>query len=263
MSRSYINSVRLEQLAQTISPKELAILKTLQEVRLASASQLERLHFVGETSRNRRRVLQSMTERGLVTHLDRVVGGRRPGSASFLYGLGVAGQRLLAEHQGRPVRRPTLPGVPFLAHTLAITELAVRLREAEQKGQIEVLTLQTEPRCWRRHPGPGGVSVICKPDAYVRLGVGSYEDSYFIELDLSTESPNTLARKLAAYRALWSSGVEQASRGVFPKVIWLVPDLRRYQVVVDVCSSRPAETWQLHQVTLFEDAVGLMVEGPS
>ena len=95
----------------------------------------------------------------------------------------------------------------------------------------------------------------------MRLGVDSFEDSYFIELDLSTESPNTLARKMAAYRALWSSGVEQASRGVFPKVLWIVPDLRRHQVVVDACSRQPAESWQLHVVTVFEDAVGLMVGG--
>jgi hypothetical protein len=146
-------------------------------------------------------------------------------------------------------------------HSLAITELAVRLREAERKGQIEVIDLQTEPRCWRRHPGPGGGSVVCKPDAYIRLGVGSWEENFFLELDLATESPNTLTRKMAAYWALWSSGVEQASRGVFPRVLWVVPDLRRHQVVVDACSGQPAESWQLHQVTTFEDAVGLMVGG--
>jgi hypothetical protein len=255
--------MRLEQLADTVTPKELAILSTLRQVRLASAAQLERLHFTETFPRYRRQVLQSMTERGLVTRLDRVVGGRRSGSAGYLYGLGVAGQRLLLQGEGVRVRRPTTPGAPFVSHALAVTELATRLREAERRGQVEVLDLQTEPDCWRRHPGPGGGSVVCKPDGYVRLGAGAFEDSYFMELDLATESPSTLDRKLDAYRRYWTSGIEQSRRGVFPRVLWIVPDLRRHQVVTDAISHQPAEAWQLHLCTLFEDAVGLMVGATS
>ncbi len=258
MSRSYINAVRLEQLADAITPREGAILVTLQQVRIASAAQLERLHFKNETSRHRRNVLASMAERQLVTRLDRTIGGRRAGSACYLYGLGVAGQRLLGQPHGAKVRRPSTPGAPFVAHALAVTELVIRLREAERPGGLEVLEVQTEPQCWRRHPDPGGGTTICKPDAYVRLGVGEFEDSYFLELDRGFESPSTLARKLDAYRHYWSSGLEQSWRGVFPRVVWVTPDLRRQQVVSDACGRQPAESWRLHVVTIFEDAVGLM-----
>ena len=263
MSRSYINTIRLEQLADSITPKERAILTTLRQVRLASASQIQRLHFIDTTARNRRQVLQSMAERGLVTRLDRVVGGRRSGSAAYLYGLGVAGQRLLVQSEGIRVRRPVTPGAPFVRHALAVTELAVRLYSTERRGGVDILDLQTEPLCWRRFPGPGGGGDICKPDAYIRLGLGAFEESYFIELDLASESPGTLDRKLDVYRRYWASGMEQSRRGVFPRVLWLVPDLRRHQVVVDACGRQPAEAWQLHHVTLFEDAVGLMTGGES
>jgi hypothetical protein len=200
-----------------------------------------------------------MTERGLVTRLDRVVGGRRAGSAGFLYSLGVAGLRLLVVGQNGPVRRPSTPGAPFVAHALAVTELAVRLREAERQGGFQILDFQAEPQCWRKHPGPGGGSEICKPDAYVRLANGTFEDSFFIEVDRSTENISTLTRKLDAYRRYWSNGIEQAKHGVFPRVIWLVPNERRHQVVVDACNRQPADAWQLHQVTLYDDAIGLMV----
>jgi len=262
MSRSYLNIMRLEQLAATVTPTELAILQTLRQVRIASGAQLERTHFARATPRRRRQVLQSMAERGLLTRLDRVV-APRSGSAGYLYGLDIAGQRLLVQGEGTRVRRPITPGAPFVAHALAVTELATRLREAERRGHIEVLDLQTEPDCWRRHPGPGGASVVCKPDGYVRLGAGAFEDSYFWELDLATESPSTLDRKLDAYRRYWTSGIEQSRRGVFPRVLWMVPDLRRHQVVTDAIGRQPAEAWQLHLCTLFEDAVGLMVGGAS
>lgn len=258
MSRDYINSARLEQLADAISPKELAVLVTLQQVRLASGAQLERLHFVGQSTRNRQSVLQSMAERGLITRLERTIGGRRSGSAGYLYALGVAGRRLVDRKYGARVRRPSTPGAPFVAHALAVTELIVRLRETERPGGLAVLEVQTEPQCWRRHPGPGGGTEICKPDAYIRLGVGEFEDSWMLELDTGSESPATLARKLDAYRRYFASGIEQSWRGVFPRILWVVPDLRRHQVVVDACSRQPADAWRLHLVTVFEDAVGLM-----
>jgi hypothetical protein len=263
MTRSYINTTRMDELSANLSPKEIAVLVTLREVRLATASQLQRLHFADDSPRNRARVLQAMNERGLITRLDRVVGGRRAGSSGFLYSLGVAGLRLLLVGQDGPVRRPSTPGAPFVAHALAVTELAVRLREAERRGDFQILDFQAEPQCWRRHPGPGGGTETCKPDAYVRLAIGAFDDSWFVEVDRSTESATTLDRKLGAYRRYWSSGIEQAKVGIFPRVLWLVPDERRHQVVSDACNRQPAEAWQLHQVTIYDDAVNLMIGGAS
>jgi len=261
MSRHYLSTARLDRLADDLADRELAILRSLDRIRLASASQLERLHFDGSSARQRRRVLESLAERRLLCRLDRVVGGRRAGSSGYLYALDVAGQRLLARRTGLPVRRPTTPGAPFVAHTLDVSELYVGLVEAERRGVTQILDFQADPAAWRRYPGPGGGTAVVKPDAFVRLASGGYEDAYFVEVDRGSEAPSTLARKADTYRAYYASGLEQRRHGVFPRVLWTVPNERRHQTVVDVCSRQPAESWQLHQVTLFAGAVGLMTGG--
>jgi len=259
MRARYVTPAEVDRLASDLSDREFAILETLGRVRLASAVQLERLHLTSGSVRNRRRILQTMTDRRLVARLDRVVGGRRSGSAGYLYALDVAGLRVLdlKSPNGHP-RRPTTPGAPFVAHVLDVTELYVRLVEVGLQGDAELLDFQAEPASWRRYPGIGGGTAVVKPDAYVRLGSGEFEDSWFVEVDRGTESPSTLVTKLDTYRAYWSSGKEQARRGVFPRVLWLVPNQRRLKVVVDLCARQPAESWRLHQVTLSDDAVGLM-----
>jgi hypothetical protein len=136
--------------------------------------------------------------------------------------------------------------------------LYVGLVLAERRGVIQLLDFEAEPAAWRRYPSPSGGTAVLKPDAFVRIGNGDWLDSYFIEFDRATEAPSTLNRKADTYRGYYASGVEQRERSVFPKVLWLVPHERRYQVVVDVCSHQPAEAWRLHQVTLTSDAVGLM-----
>jgi len=258
MNRSYFHADRVARLAGELSERELAILSTLERVRLATGRQIETLHFDTNTSRHRRRVLQSLTDLRLVARLDRRIGGRRAGSAGHLFALDIGGQHLLARVTNREVRRPTTPGSRFILHVLAVTEIYVGLVLAERRGLIELQAFEAEPSSWRRFAGPGGGLAVAKPDAYVRLGVGGFLDSWFLEIDRATESASTLARKADIYRAYYASGVEQKRHGVFPRVLWCVPHERRYQVVVDVCSRQPADAWALHQVTLTSDAVGLM-----
>ena len=81
-----------------------------------------------------------------------------------------------------------------------------------------------------------GERLVLKPDAFVRLGVGDLEENNFLEVDRSTESPTVLKRKALTYVAYWQSGEEQVRRGVFPRVLWLVPDERRKQQLLNVLS---------------------------
>ncbi|HVX20465.1 MAG TPA: replication-relaxation family protein [Acidimicrobiales bacterium] len=259
--RGYLNAARLDRLAATLSDREVAILETLDRVRLASGAQLGRLHFTGDSVRHRRRVLESLATRQLVHRLDRVVGGRRAGSSGFLYVLAVPGQRLLSRATGRPVRRPTEPGGPFIRHIMLVTELYVGLVEAERHGRIELLDFQAEPAAWRRYPGSGGGTVVLKPDACVRVGIGPWADAWMVEVDRGTESPLTLVRKADAIRRYAGSGLEQRRHGVFPKVLWTVPSERRKTTLVNAISTQPAESWRLHQVTLYSQAIATLTGG--
>lgn len=137
----------------------------------------------------------------------------------------------------------------------------MQLTLADRAGRLHLADFTTEPACWRRFHGPGGARLVLKPDAAVRLVIGQYEDRWFLEVDLDTESSTALARKCELYRRYWQAGVEQARTGVFPKVLWLVPDDHRHAVVIDVIGRQPEEAWPLFAVALFTDAVERLLRG--
>lgn len=266
--RARITEARVAQLQELLAPRDLAVVETLDNVRLAAATQLERLHFTDGTelanARQCRRALARLTSLRVLSRLHRPIGGVRAGSAGYVYTLDVAGQRLASASGpagGIRIRRPWTPSTPFVRHTLAVTELYVRLREAESAEPLEVLDFWAEPLCWRRFTGIGGARVVLKPDAFVRLGVGQYEQASFVEVDRATQSGPTIARKLTVYRRYWQTGREQERFGVFPKVVFLVPSEARKEALVEVCAAQPSEAWPLFQVARFEGALAAMTGG--
>jgi hypothetical protein len=266
--RSRITPARVAWVMERLGPRDLAIIQSLARVRVASAQQLQRLHFFSSSplsnARSARATLARLAQWRVLSRLERRVGGVRSGSASYVYALDGVGQRIL--DGARPIggsrfRRPWTPSVSFVDHTLAVTELYVRLVEAERDGLLQVLAFDAEPACWRSFNGSGGEVVMVKPDAYSVLGVGEFEEHAFIEVDRGTESSQALRVKFDRYRAYWVSGREQRTKDVFPRVVWLVPDSGRQRQLVDIAGRQPAEAWQLFKVGLFEDAVSALTGG--
>lgn len=255
----YLTAARLSELDRRLSPRDRDILRTLGIVRVAGAGQLERLHFTGVSRRQQRKALASLTDRQLLGRLPRVVGGVRAGSAGYIYAIGPAGRRLL--HPGEPRHRPWTVGAPFLAHSLAVTELYVRLVLAERAGHLQHVVFTTEPAAWRPFPGPGGGRRLLKPDAAVVVRLGRFEDRWFVEVDRGTESLPTVRRKCELYRRYWASGREQAACGVFPRVLWLVPDARRAHDLRQLLERWPTETRGLFMVSRFDDGVDRIAQG--
>jgi len=260
MSGAYVTSRRLDELVRSLSERELAVIGTLDRVRVATGRQLERSCFPDVTRRQTRSVLTSLADRRLLARLPRVVGGVRAGSGGYVYTLDVAGQRLVRPDQVRR-HRPWPIGMSFLAHSLAVSELFVRLVEAERAGRLRLVSFVTEPACWRSFHGPGGVRTVLKPDAALVARLGRFEDWWFVEVDRGTESRPTLARKFDLYRAFWQSGMEQARIGVFPRVLWLVPDEQRRAALVEIVGRQPGEAWTLFVVTTETQAVDCLLEG--
>ncbi len=87
--------------------------------------------------------------------------------------------------------------------------------------------MQVEPGSWRRFLGIGGESRLLRPDLAVVTAQGEYEDHWFIEVDLGSEHPPTVVRKCHLYEDYRRSGTEQDTHGLFPRVLWVVPDQRR------------------------------------
>lgn len=269
MTSSVRRSVsRLARVNAALTDGDRIVLQTLAALRLATTSQLQRLHFTaGTTSANLRaaqRALGKLAALGVVTRLERRIGGVRAGSAGQVYGLGTAGQHLVTGHGpagGRQIRRPWTPSLPFVSHRLAITELDVRLVEAERRGELELVSFTAEPEAWRRYLGPHGATAWLKPDAFVVVGAGDYEDRWFVEVDLGTESPLVIARKCRAYLDYQSSGREQAETGVFPLVLFIVPSERRRRTILGVTKRQPTTAGRLFRVTTDDAAIQTIAGG--
>jgi hypothetical protein len=131
----------------------------------------------------------------------------------------------------------------------------------DRAGLLKLADFTAEPASWRHFHGPGGGRLVLKPDAAVRLVLGQFEDRWFIEVDLATESRTTVARKCDLYRRYWQAGVEQSRTGVFPKVLWLVPEDRRHAAVVEVLGRQPTEAWPLFAVARQADVVERLLRG--
>ncbi len=258
--RLYLTARQLETLTKALSERDHAVLDSTDRIRVATGRQLARLHQDQLSDRQWRRHLQQLSDLRLLTRLDRTIGGVHAGSSGYIYALDVAGQRLL--HPDVSARHPTTPGLAFLDHGLAITELYVLLREAERRGRVDLLDFVTEPNVWRSFVGRGGQRTRLKPDAEAVLGVGQYEDHFFIEVDRGTVGTRRLSEQMHTYVQFWQTGREQQRSGLFPRVLYLVPNQRRLKVVVDVASALPAETWQLFQVGEFADAMQFLISKP-
>ena len=271
----YIMNARLargqvEETAAGLSVRDWQLLGDVGRLRLLSTQQIERLHFrdgsASTQARRARRTLQRLTNLGVVHRFVRRVGGVRAGSAGFVYGLDTLGQKLSSVSGpagGGRRRKPWEPSALFFSHVLAVSELYVRLREAEREGQLDLIAFDGEPACWRRFSGIGGEAIILKPDAYVCVGVGEFEQHRFIEVDLASESLSVISQKADLYARYWRSGHALQERGVMPKVLFLVPDALRAEQITKALARQPADHWQLFQVQLFEHAVAAIAgDGP-
>jgi len=266
MTRNRLSAGRLALLVERLDERDLAIAVTLRTTRMATGDQLRRIHFAGipAADRQARRVLARLVELQVLARLERTIGGKNAGSAGYLYSLGIAGQRLskgTGPAGGFRIRQPWTPSLPFVRHVLAGTELLAQLTEAARAGRLDLLEFQGEPEAWRRFMAATGTVESLKPDAFLRVGIGQFEDAYFVENDLATESPAVLGRKLARYRGYYATGMEQHRTGVFPRVLWIVPNERRRQVILDACGRQPADTWELYRVATYEDAVDVVASG--
>lgn len=227
-----------------------------------SGKHLAQLHFQDSDTgqRTARRTLSRLTETQRLTRLVRRVGGLRAGSDGYVYALGPIGDRLLRE--GGPRRRAREVSDGFARHTLGVAQLHVDLVAASRRsGSFTLSAVETEPQCWRRIEGLGGFDWL-KPDLAVVITTPDHEVHSFVEFDLGTEHRGALTRKLGIYEAAYRAGAEAHRRGLFPQVVWLVPDRARATALNRLIRMTTGLTTELHRVALTEDAVAALIGVP-
>jgi hypothetical protein len=259
---SRISARQLDRIASDLTDLDHEVLSFVRAYRLATSKQLVRRFWMSDTgnhdrqARVGRRALKRLADWRLLDPLPgRARGGMRGGSDTLIYSIGVAGVRLLAR-RGFTQKRLGAPGDRQIAHTLTICEVAVRLHEADHAGAVECIEIQAEPECWRPFLGLMGARRVLKPDLYLRVAApgSAYEYRWLCEVDMATEHKGTLLAKCQRYLAHFRSGAEQREHGVYPKVLWVVPDTRRAAEIEQVLGRLPIEGRRLFTVREFDDA---------
>ena len=225
---------QIRQLEQHLTERDVAVLHDLERFRLLRSDHLQRLHFgvhpLGPhatqlaATRATNRVLTRIEQLGVIHRLSRRIGGPQYGSSATTWQLAPAGERFLRALRGDPDRRKfTEPSTAFVSHTLAIANTAVEVIEQARHGHYEVLEVQTEPWCWRTFQAGSGTLTL-KPDLLLVTADEETETHSFVEADRGTEHLPAIRRKCDIYQRYYRDGSEERTRGLFPAVLWVVPD---------------------------------------
>lgn len=225
-----VNARGIDELADWLSERDLAILRSVAEHYFLTARHVEALHFANHApvsgSRIARRALARLRDLRLLGALDRHIGGLGRGSEGLVHYVDIVGDQLLSARSGRRTRRfHHEPSRRFVRHTLAIADTRLALIQANREGQLGLADSTVEPASWRRFTGLGGARLTLKPDLYLETAVASDSDlvhAWFVEVDLGTETIPTLLKKCADYETYRRTGLEQAHGGGFPVVVWSV-----------------------------------------
>lgn len=264
-ARIRVSRQQLDEIQRGLSELDRSILLFVQQIRLATGGQLRR-RFWGEpnsepVARTARRVLQRLGDWRVLDPLPgRQIGGQRGGSQGRVWHVGPVGLRVL-ERSGFTGKRLATPGDRFVRHTLGICELIVRLAEADRTATLELVGWDAEPACWRPFVSATGGRRVLKPDLALRIGAGRvHEDRYLVEWDEATEGRSTLESKIRRHRAYRASGQEYAEHGTDPRVLWVVPDEHRAELLWQLLRGLPSSERELFAVEIRERVIGFLAE---
>lgn len=196
--------------------RDLALLRGLFESRVMTSKHVAALYFDGRTEAAKKR-LQKLKAAGLVSERS-----RRAYEASLLF-LGSRAFKLLSERGcladypklGRDAldKRGQVSALT-LRHELEVMDVKAALMGAVAKTQsFKTVEFSTWPRLnqFRAHRPSTRTEVVVKPDGFLRIREDepsgkAYEHTFFLELDRSTETQETLADKAVCYLHYYKSG---------------------------------------------------------
>lgn len=235
-----MTAAQLYRVEMMLTDRDRNILTTLKKLRYAKTDQLMRLFYPILTTRLAaicaiNRNLNRLKEYGVIMHLPRQIGGVRGGSQTLVWHLTEQGARLLSlgtEYEGKR-KRHLEPSPTFLRHTIAVSETYVQITElCRTVPNMKLIRADVEPMCWRGYEKAGRM-VSLRPDLYADTVSDGYLYSWFIEVDLDTESTQMIVEKCKRYHEYYRTGKEQHATGVFPLVLWLVPTKERKQKIIE------------------------------
>ena len=254
-----------------LTERDARILASIAEFRLLSTTQIRELHFAAHASADASvqacwAVLRRLEELRLLQRVGRRRRFAGGGSTPVTWALDAAGERVtrfLGGEANAPRRRNLLPVGDDYHHTLAVADVYIRLVRAHRTGKIELLETHAEPGAWRTHPGQLGRVITLKPDLVLVTQTPEYRDHWFTEVDLGHQSVPRLIRKCLRYEHYRASGIEQQKLGLFPRVLWLLPDEHRVRKLRDAIAGEKQLRSGMFLVTVPEHLIEAICTGES
>jgi hypothetical protein len=259
-----------------LSERDLLILDDLDRFRMLTTRQLQRLRFpvaasadddghltIGAATKAAMRAMSRLREHQVVNALEQRRGGLHAGSQGLIWQLSAKGTQIQQERTGRgSPHRYGEPATMFVQHIIGVADLAITLAELDRAGRLELLEVEAEPINWRTFTGPHLRPVTVKPDLTATIAAGDYEYHWYIELDRSTEHVPKILAKCRTYAAYSATGIEQNERGIFPKVLWVVPDEHRAASLRRAIEQDRELPISLFHVTTADEFPDLMADPP-
>ncbi len=200
-----------------IQPRDIEILRGLFESRLMTATHVAALHFDGRAEATKKR-LYKLNSAGLII-------GRRSHAFEpailFLTRQGLAVLRdrgILREYPAfdtASLGKRMQVGAQTIRHELEVMDVKsafhTQLRKLKQFRLAEFTTWPALHQFEARRSGYDGASVLVKPDGFIRIHERESDDSisehtFFLELDRSTETLDTLVARAGSYLDYYKSG---------------------------------------------------------
>lgn len=239
--------------------QDYELLSLLNHCRYITTKQIVRLYFPDNTLKTATRRANLFTKKlsnlGLIAHLERRIGGIRAGSGSYIWYLTHKGTKVLHEIEPNVKLRfknKYEPTQHHLKHQLFVMQIFVELKTLDLEKKITLETFSFEPKCWRSFETLLSNSTL-KPDAFTKLTVGDFEDSYFFEADNATEHIGRVVAKCKQYIQYFNTGIEQRENEIFPLVIWIVPDEKRKLAILNRIKEDLNAYWELFTVVTLEE----------
>ena len=268
-----IHPKRLKEMRSHLDERDAAVLNSIHQCRCLTSNQVCRLHFTDHTTQNAatraaNRNLKKLRDMHLIAPTKRRIGGMRKGSTQHIWHTTDPGERMLSllfPDTHKP-RRFIEPSERLLRHALAVAECSLQIREiCARNDKLRFETLELEPPCWRPYSHIGKI-VSLKPDLFAKTELTEdvdevYEDCWFIEMDLGTESVSVILEQCRRYHDYYRTGLEQAKRKMFPMVVWIVRDSRRKDLLLKrIAEAFPGQP-KLFTVILLEELEPLLCQG--
>jgi Replication-relaxation len=139
-------------------------------------------------------------------------------------------------------------------HTLAISDIYVRLIETSHDHNVTLSRFVTEPACWQ----PTGHGDYLKPDAYCVLSTTTHRDCWWLEIDQNTESLPRIRTKSRAYLDYLTHG-GLGPDDVPPRILYTTPDTPRTDAIEKVITTLSTPDNRLINTTTHTNAPQLLI----